>query len=520
MSAIWTHYAGSERIAGATENVAGGSYVAAMFAAVTSATLVGVEPRPVRVEVHIGGQLPSLRLVGLPDTAVREAKDRVQAALQSSGFRMPDRRVTVNLAPADLPKAGSAYDLPIALGVIAASGGAPPGLADVVALGELALDGTVRPARGGMAAAVVAARSGRPCLLPPALMAEGALVVGADTRAVTSLAEAVAVALGAPSSVAPADDAVVDQPPDPPDLAVVRGQATARRALEVAAAGGHHLLMWGPPGSGKTLLARCMPGLVPELTPDAAVEVAQVWSAAGRSDAPRRYPPFRAPHHTATVAALVGGGSGIVTPGEISLAHHGVLFLDELGEFPTNLLDALRQPVEEGWVTVARSGRSVTFPANVQLVAATNPCPCGFEGDRAVACRCRPSGVERYRRRLSGPLLDRFDLRVAVSRPGSSALSGPAGERSADVRSRVIAARRRQADRGSLNRSLDRRRLDALPWESAGVGLLERAVERSALSGRGYDRVRRVARTLADLCASDAVTEAHIAEALSFRESW
>ncbi len=203
--------------------------------------------------------------------------------------------------------------------------------------------------------------------------------------------------------------------------------------------------MWGPPGSGKTLLARCMPGLVPELTPDAAVEVAQVWSAAGRSDAPRRYPPFRAPHHTATVAALVGGGSGIVTPGEISLAHHGLLFLDELGEFPTNLLDALRQPVEEGWVTVARSGRSVTFPANVQLVAATNPCPCGFEGDRAVACRCRPSGVERYRRRLSGPLLDRFDLRVAVSRPGSSALSGPAGESSADVRSRVIAARRRQA---------------------------------------------------------------------------
>ena len=491
-----------------------------MFAAVTSATLVGVEPRPVLVEVHVGGHVPALRLVGLPDTAVREAKDRVQAALQSSGFHMPDRRVTVNLAPADLPKAGSAYDLPIALGLIAASGEAPPAVADVVALGELALDGTVRSARGGMAAAVVAARSGRPCLLPPALVAEGSLVKGADTRAVTSLAEAVAVALGAPSSTSASRPALAEEPPDPPDLAVVRGQATACRALEVAAAGGHHLLMWGPPGSGKTLLARCLPGLIPMLSPDAAVEVAQVWSAAGRSDSPRKYPPFRAPHHTATVAALVGGGSGIITPGEVSLAHRGVLFLDELGEFPTNLLDALRQPVEEGWVIVARSGRSVLFPADVQLVAATNPCPCGFEGDRAVACRCRPAGVERYRRRLSGPLLDRFDLRVPVNRPDSSALSGPGGESSADVRMRVMAARRLQEERGSLNRSLDRRQLDALPWHPAGVTLLGRAVERSALSGRGFDRVRRVARTLADLTASEVATEAHLAEALSFRESW
>jgi magnesium chelatase family protein len=490
-----------------------------MFAAVTSATLVGVEPRPVRVEVHVGGHVPALRLVGLPDTAVREAKDRVQAALQSSGFNMPDRRVTVNLAPADLPKAGSAYDLPIALGLIAASGGAPPAVADVVALGELALDGTVRPARGGMAAAVVAARAGRPCLLPPALVAEGALVEGADTRPVASLAEAVAVALGAPPSTVAAPMGGDGSPP-PPDLAVVRGQLLARRALEVAAAGGHHLFMWGPPGAGKTLLARCLPGILPPLGSGEVLEVAQVWSAAGRSDAPRHHPPFRSPHHTASCAALVGGGNGIPSPGELSLAHRGVLFLDELGEFPVNLLDALRQPVEEGRITIARALRTVCFPAEVQLVAATNPCPCGFEGDRTVSCRCRPSSKDRYRRRVSGPLLDRFDLRVAVGRPGAAELSGPPGEPSAAVLYRVQRAREWQRQRGALNRELCRARLDALDWERPAVVMLERAVDQGALSGRGFDRVRRVARTIADLGEIETVGEVHVAEALAFRGTW
>ncbi|MDR0717193.1 MAG: YifB family Mg chelatase-like AAA ATPase [Azoarcus sp.] len=490
------------------------------LALVRTRALDGLAAPEVTVEVHLANGLPAFTLVGLPDTEVREARDRVRAALVTSQFRFPQRRITVNLAPADLPKEGGRFDLPIALGILAASGQIPArALAGHEFCGELSLDGSLRGIRGALAAALAAGRERKTLALPRVNAGEAALARGVTVLPVDSLL-GLCAHLSGRSPIAPCAACTPAPPASAPDLADVRGQLQARRALEVAAAGGHSLLFFGPPGTGKSMLAQRLPGLLPPLDENEALESAVVLSLGGGFDAARwGVRPFRAPHHSASAAALIGGGS-IPQPGEISLAHHGVLFLDELPEFDRRVLESLREPLESGMVSVVRTRRRAEFPARFQLVAAMNPCPCGYAGHPARACTCTPAQIERYRARLSGPLLDRLDLIIEVPAVPFADLSARrTGESSAEVRARVTCARARQMSRqGTPNARLDAGRVETFCMpDAAGAALLEKAMQRLNLSARAYHRVLRVARTLADLSGDEHPGAVHMAEAIQYR---
>jgi magnesium chelatase family protein len=491
------------------------------LAVLYSRALSGMNAPLVTVEVHLANGLPSFTIVGLPEAEVKESRDRVRAALQNARFDFPARRITVNLAPADLPKESGRFDLPIALGILAASGQIPANkLLDYEFAGELALTGALRPIRGALAMTCQASGDGRAFILPRESAAEAALVEDARVYPASSLLEVCAHLMGR-EMLARQHETPTEAAQDYPDFSEVKGQAHAKRALEVAAAGGHSILMSGPPGTGKSMLAARLPGILPPMSEAEALESAALQSiGSGGFDIrawKRRV--FRGPHHSASAAALVGGGSN-PRPGEISLAHYGVLFLDELPEFDRKVLEVLREPLESGRITISRAARQADFPARFQLIAAMNPCPCGYLGHHNGKCRCTPDQVARYRARISGPLLDRIDLQIEVPALPEDELARPAAaEGSAAIRPRVEAAYRRQMSRqGKANAHLSPAEIDSLCQPDApGEQLLRQAIARLSLSARAYHRILKVARTIADLAGVEDIAAPHIAEAIQYR---